>query len=118
MLTISLDEVTTSGLAAGTESYEKGAAYDAVRQVLSDMSAIDISGELLASCRYRLEKYLLLEQERPEYWINVLNLRYLAGKDFTTGAQERIKGVDADDVRRLLSSVGKNCKVEYIITGE
>ena len=59
---------------------------------------------------------LQMEMKRPEYWMNALKLRYLAGKDFTTGAEARIKALKADDVKRILSYLEKGTKVEYIIT--
>ena len=118
VLKVSMEEVSAAGLASGASGYDREDAVSAIREVLADMSSIELRDEILASYRYRIEKYLAQEKERPEYWINALNLRYLAGKDFTTGAEARIGSVGKDNIRRLLSAVGASKKVEYVIKGE
>ena len=53
--------------------------------------------------------------QSPEYWVNAILLRYLEGKDFTIGYDNKIDEVSAEDVRALLKSLDEAGKVEYII---
>lgn len=116
VLTVSMNEVSVDGFARGTAGYSKDNALAAVREVLSDMSGVKVDDALLASYRYRLERSLQLEKENPEYWIEAVRMRYMEGKDFTTGAEARIKALTADNVRRILSSLDGGTRVEYTIT--
>ena len=116
VLTVSMNEAQVDGFACGTSGYSKDNALAAVRKVLSDMAGVKIDETLLASYRYRLERNLQLEKETPEYWIEAIRLRYMEGKDFTMGAEAKIKALTADNVRKILSSLDNGTKVEYTIT--
>ena len=115
-MNVSLSEVPTDGFASGTEDYSKEDAFAAVREVMSDLSGLQMDEDMLASYRYRLERHLQLEKEKPEYWLEAIRLRYMEGKDFTTGAEARIQALTETHVRKILSMLDNGTKVEYIIT--
>ena len=118
LMRLSLSEASAEGFAVGTSYHTTDEAVAALKKVFAEMSSIDIDENALASYRYRLERHLQIEKARPEYWVNALNLRYLDGKDFTTGAEERIRNVTAARVRSLLTALGADSKIEYVITGK
>ena len=115
-MNVSLGEVPTDGFASGTEDYSKEDALAAVQEVMSDLSGLQMNEDMLASYRYRLERHLQLEKEKPEYWLEAIRLRYIEGKDFTTGAESKIQALTETHVRKILSLLENGTKVEYIIT--
>jgi hypothetical protein len=56
------------------------------------------------------------KKKTPEYWLQRISMRYLDGKDFTTGCDAKIDAVTAEKVKTLLSSLVDGSKVEYIIS--
>ena len=116
VVNVSMDEASVEGFASGTDGYSKEAAFDAVRAVLSDLSDMHVDETELESYRYRLDRHLLLVQERPGYWIDAISMRYMEGKDFTSGAQEKIKALAAGNVEKILSALDGGTKTEYTIT--
>ena len=89
-----------------------------MKDTFADMSVIKIDDNILASYKGHLEKRLASDKADPEYWIDAINLRYLDGKDFTTGAEAKIKAVTGSKIIALLSSLETNSKIEYVITGK
>lgn len=116
LMKVIMREIPVEGFADGTVEYDRKAAVGSVRNVMSSMYDMKMAEDVLTRCRNRMVRSLQMEMKRPEYWMNALKLRYLAGKDFTTGAEARIKALKADDVKRILSYLEKGTKVEYIIT--
>ena len=64
----------------------------------------------------QLKDGLDLEMKVPFYWLNVISRRHLAGKDFTTGHEARIKSVNVEKVKAILSAMNDGTRVEYIVT--
>ena len=56
--------------------------------------------------------------KEPLYWTNAIALRYLDGKDFTTGNLTRIDAVNAKSVKAIFELLESGSKVEYVIKGE
>ena len=118
LMRVTISEASVEGLAEGTSGYRMGDALSVLRKVYSDIADIGIDANSLASYKFRVEKRLALEKQSPEYWINAFNLRYLDGKDFTTGAEAKIRAISDASVRAMLSTLAVNSKVEYVITGK
>lgn len=118
LMKISISEASIDGFACGTSDYNMGVALATMRKVFSDMSSVSIDAGVLASYRYQLEKLVAGQKQTPEYWVNALNLRYLDGKDFSTGAEAKINAVAENNIRDLLATLGSNSKIEYVITGK
>ena len=57
-----------------------------------------------------------MEMKIPFYWLNVISRRHLAGKDFTTSYEARIKSVTVDRVKDILSRLDEGTRVEYIVS--
>ena len=118
LIRVSVSEASSEGFASGTSEYSMGEALSLMRSVFFDISQVKLDGAFLASCKERLERQLAVSKESPEYWVNAINLRYLDGKDFTTGADGKIKGVSEAKIRSLLNTLGNDSKIEYVITGK
>ena len=67
------------------------------------------------ACKKWLKHNHSVRSKGPDYWVDAILLRYLDGKDFTTGYDKRIDAVSVEDVRALLASLYEAGKVEYII---
>lgn len=89
-----------------------------LRRAVAGASGSEVQAGYVAACReYMKHKYASLMKD-PEYWLQAVALRYLDGKDYTTGYAARIDAVSADDVKRILQLLDDGSKVEYIINSK
>ena len=91
-------------------------ALRAVRSTLRDLETADISDAVVKAYKEWLKNDIAYRQKDPRYWTSAISMRYLEGKDFTTGYKAKIDAVTADKVRQILVSLNNASKVEYIIT--
>jgi hypothetical protein len=75
----------------------------------------EMTGAQMDACKAWLKHNNAIRTKSPDYWVNAILLRYLEGKDFTTGYDNKIDEVSAEEVKALLSSLYEAGKVEYII---
>jgi hypothetical protein len=111
---ISLNEASVDGFAPGTASRNPMEALRSVRKVLDDPGSVKMSDKELASYRSILKKRIEINKKSPEYWLKAISIRYLDGKDFTTGSDARIDAVSREKVMNILSSLKNGARVEYI----
>ena len=112
---VSLGESSVEGYAPNTVQTDPMLALKAVRDALEDPNSLNITDDDLASWKEILKQYVSDQKKTPEYWMNAISMRYLDGKDFTTGCDAKIDAVTADDIRNLLTSLAEGSRVEYII---
>lgn len=112
---ISLNEASVEGFIPGTANDDPIVALNAIRETLEDPQSLDITEAELASYKAILKKSMADSRKDPEYWLNAIAMRYLEGKDFTTGCDARIDAVTVEKIRSLISSLSKGSRVEYII---
>lgn len=86
-----------------------------LRSVLSDVSARKWTDADLKLCKADLKNAVAMKMKTPEYWTEVLIMRYLYGKDLGTGYAARIDAVTAENVCRVLQAWNSGSKVEYIM---
>jgi predicted Zn-dependent peptidase len=115
-LMISLNEASIDGFAPNTAVKNPLLALAAVRSALADPESLNITKEELAAYKALLKKDVAEKKKTPEYWLQRISMRYLDGKDFTTGCDAKIDAVTAEKVKTLLSSLVDGSKVEYIIS--
>ena len=115
-LMISLNEATIDGFAPGTAVNDPLVALAAVRHALANPESLKITKEELGAYKALLKKYISERKKNPEYWLHAVSMRYLDGKDFTTGCDAKIDAVTVDKVKTLLASLVNGSKVEYIIS--
>lgn len=112
---ISLNEASVEGFAPGTSHSEPLEALASVRLQLKDLGSIDLTDTELASYKALLKQRVKRRQSDPEFWLEAVPLRYLEGKDFTSGYQTKIDAVTREDVIGLLQLLSEGARVEYII---
>ena len=112
---LSLNEVSEDGFSTETVNSGTMDALAVVRNVLSGADGMEVSSEDVEVFKLRLKAAIEQEMKNPYYWMNVISRRHLAGKDFTTNYQARIKTVTADKVKSILSMLDEGSKVEYIV---
>ena len=76
---------------------------------------MEVSDKDVAKYKSLLKGRLALEMKQPQYWTRAVAMRYMDGKDFTSGYEARIDAVTADKVRSILVSLTDASRVEYII---
>lgn len=111
---ISVSEASEDGFAADMQRKDPISALAQVRSVLSDLSKTQITDEELNRYKKSLKHYLSIEMKDPRYWLDAIIVRYLDGKDMTTGYASKIDAVSADKVRSILASLDAGSKVEYV----
>lgn len=113
---ISLNEVSQSGFALGTTHTGPIEAINIVRSVLSGEYGLEVTKEDVDAFKDQIKTGLDMEMKIPFYWLNVISRRHLAGKDFTTSYEARIKSVTVERVRDILSKLDEGTRVEYIVS--
>lgn len=90
----------------------------ALRRAVAGASERDVEADYIAACKaYTKHKYAVQMQD-PAYWLHAMAMRYLDGKDYTTGYASKIDAVTENDVRRILDLLETGSKIEYIINKE
>ena len=113
---VTLNEASVEGFASGVEHPQPLEALQLLRSALSSLPDMKLAQEDLAAFKSQLKGRIALEMKDPFYWLNVISRRYLAGKDFTSGYEQKIDAVTAEKVRELLVSLDRGSKVEYVIS--
>ena len=86
-----------------------------IREAFEDRGLSEMTDAQVDACKIWLKHNHAVRTKSPDYWVNAILLRYLEGKDFTTGYDNKIDEVSAEDVKTLLMSLAEAGKVEYII---
>ena len=113
---ISLNEVPQDGFASGVTHAGPIEAMNIVRSVLSGEYGLKITKEDVEAFKGQIKTGLDMEMKVPFYWLNVISRRHLAGKDFTTGYEARIKSVTVERVKSIISKLDEGTRVEYIVS--
>jgi zinc protease len=114
-LMISLKEASREGFAEGVEQGGALEALDILRTVLHGIESTEVTDAVVKVCKEWLKNDLAYRMKSPEYWIDVISMRQLEGKDFTTDYKARVDAVTTAKVKQILSSLNNASKVEYII---
>lgn len=113
---ISLNEISSDGLASDVVHSGPIDALAVVRSVLSGVGGIEVRNEDVEAFKTRIKAGMDLEMKVPFYWLNVISRRHIAGKDFTTNHDARIKSVNVEKVKAILSRLNEGTRVEYIVS--
>ena len=86
-----------------------------LREVLNDADRSAMDSEYLAACKAFLKKQWDINSTNPHYWLHVMAMRHLDGKDFTTGYAGKIDAVTQEKMNAVLSLLKEGSKIEYVI---
>jgi hypothetical protein len=86
-----------------------------LKEILHDCRENITEEELHAYKEYVKNTYRL-HLERPEYWLRVIPLRHLEGKDFTTGYAAKIDAVSKGMLQDVFKHLHNGAGIDYIIT--
>ena len=117
VMKVTVEEASSEGLASGAGEFNPEEAMALLQELFADMSVVNVDKDILSSYKFRVERRLSQQKERPEYWVEALNLRYLEGKDFTTGAEAKIKTIAEKNVRAILGTLGSSSEKVFTIKG-
>ena len=112
---ISLAEASPYGFAKDASLRGAEAALKVVRDVLEGLPELELQAEDVDKYKAVLKGRMALEMTMPEYWTYAVAMRYMDGKNFTTGYEARIDAVTADKIKSILTSLTGASRVEYII---
>lgn len=113
---LSLNEISEYSFSSGTTHSGSIEALNIVRSVLSGTKGLDVSKEEVEAFKGQIKAGIEMEMKEPFYWLNVISRRHLAGKDFTTNYDARIKSVTVDKVKAIIAKLNEGTRVEYIVS--
>ena len=90
----------------------------ALRRAVAGASEIDVEADYIAACKAYMKHKYAVQMQESTYWLHALAMRYLDGKDYTTGYASKIDAVTENDVRKILDLLETGSKIEYIINKE
>ena len=90
----------------------------ALRRAVAAASEGAVDAGYLAACKAYMKHKYAVRMTEPEYWLHATAMRYLDGKDYTTGYAAKIDAVTENDVRKILDLLEMGSKIEYIINKE
>lgn len=111
---VSVCSTDARGFASGLTGTSAIDVLADVREALSGLSSKEITDDELKQYKAYLKNQLSVEMKDPQYWVDAIVVRYLDGKDLTTGYAANIDALTKDDVKRVLTLLDKGCKVEYV----
>ena len=90
----------------------------AMRRAVAGASGSDVEADYITACKAYMKHKYAVQMKEPAYWLQAMAMRYLDGKDYTTGYASKIDAVTENDVRRILDLLEMGSKIEYIINKE
>ena len=113
-LLVSVYGVDKEGMASGTVFRSPIEVLGSVREAMSGLDGKTIGENELKHYKAYLKHFLGLEMKDPRYWVDAITVRYLDGKDFTTGYAAAIDALTEADIKKVFSLIDKGSKVEYV----
>ena len=89
-----------------------------LRRAVAGASERDVEADYIAACKAYMKHKYAVQMKEPAYWLQAMAMRYLDGKDYTTGYAAKIDAVTENDVRKILDLLEMGSKIEYIINKE
>lgn len=85
-----------------------------LRRVVSGVSGSDLNEGYILACKEYMKHKYAVQMEQPAYWLHAVAMRYLDGKDYTTGYASKIDAVSVEDIRKIFRLLDKGICIEYI----
>jgi hypothetical protein len=85
-----------------------------IRKVLGECS-MDLDERIIQAYKDYVKNAYALQMQNPEYWMRVIPLRHMEGKDFTSGYAAKIDAVTTAQVKDIFKTLEDGAGVEYII---
>lgn len=86
-----------------------------LRESFSESLVQCLDEETLCFCKeYVKHKYSQM-MTSPEYWLRVIPLRHLEGKDYTSGYLSKVDAVSMEKIKDILDALSTGAGIEYVI---
>lgn len=82
--------------------------YRDIMAALSKVLESPVDPELMSAVRTYVKHNKVKSKETPAYWLHAIALRYLDGKDFTSGYESKADAISSAKVEALFSSMGNS----------
>ena len=89
-------------------------AVQKVKEVLHDCSG-NVDSATVAACKDYVKNAYALRMQTPGYWLQVISLRHMEGKDYTSGNAAKIDAVSAQQLMKIFGTLENGAGAEYII---
>ena len=85
-----------------------------LRRAVAEAPGAELDATYVNACKEYLKHKYAVQMKEPTYWLHAVAMRYLDGKDYTTGCASKIDAVSAEDIRKILRLLDKGGRIEYI----
>lgn len=85
-----------------------------IRRMLGECTR-DLDERIIQAYKNYVKNAYALQMQNPEYWMRVIPLRHMEGKDFTSGYAAKIDAVTTAQVKDIFKTLEDGAGVEYII---
>jgi diadenosine tetraphosphate (Ap4A) HIT family hydrolase len=85
-----------------------------IRRMLGECTK-DLDERIIQAYKNYVKNAYALQMQNPEYWMHVIPLRHMEGKDFTSGYAAKIDAVTTAQVKDIFKTLEDGAGVEYII---
>jgi hypothetical protein len=89
-------------------------AVQKVKDLLHDCSD-KVDDAAVTACKAHVRNAYALRMQTPRYWLQVISLRHMEGKDFTSGCEAKIDAVSAQQLKSIFETLENGAGAEYII---
>ena len=86
----------------------------ALRLALSGASGSELEEGYILACKTYQKHMYAARMKEPSYWLHAVAMRYLDGKDYTTGYASKIDAVSVEDILKILRLLDEGSGIEYI----
>lgn len=114
-LMVSVEDIPLDRLPGGERHENSMTLLYRMREVLSDLSARPLPDARLKIYRTMVLNEIESLQNTPEYWLDMVTVRYAEGKDLNTKYKDKVNSVNAGKIKEIINSLNTGSKVEYVI---
>ena len=104
----------SAGFASGVVHSGPIKALSVMRSCLNSMAEMEVSAEELAIYKEYVKGQLLVCQQNPAWWLDVISRRYIQGKDMYTKILNKLEIISPEKINSVLSALSKGSRVEYV----
>ena len=98
--------------AAHGEGLTQQEVLSVLRRAVAEASASEIDASYVSACKEYLKHKHAVQMKEPAYWLHAVAMRYLDGKDYTTGYASKIDAVSVEDIRKIFRLLEKGTSIE------
>lgn len=114
-ITIALDRIDVAGLGADVHMREISDVLQCFRNSVDKVLSTEVTQEQLDVYKAWYKDKVARDVDDPCFWTSAILTRYIDGKDYLTGFDEKVDLVTTKGVEHIFNALATSSRVEYII---